>query len=87
MEGRGLPHSSHFLWEHYQLYWRQEALEVGKVMLTGMERISQLVEEYPERKLQTLMHLVNKTTLTEVHKEQERGKASGNDKITKTEYE
>jgi group II intron reverse transcriptase/maturase len=56
-------------------------------MLTGMERISQLVEDYPERKLQTLMHLINKETLKEVHRKQEKGKASGIDQVTKTEYE
>jgi group II intron reverse transcriptase/maturase len=55
-------------------------------MLTGMDRISQLVELNPDRKLQTLIHLINKTTLKEVHKEQETGKASGIDKVTKTEY-
>ena len=56
-------------------------------MLTGMDRILHLVEEYPDRKLQTLMHLVNKTTLKEVHKKQKTGKASGIDKVTKTIYE
>ena len=56
-------------------------------MLTGMDRISQLVDEYPDRKLQTLMHLVNKETLKEVHRKQETGKASGIDKVTKTIYE
>lgn len=55
-------------------------------MLTGMDRIMQLVEQYPDRKLQTLMHLINKTTLEEVHKEQETNKASGIDKVTKTAY-
>ena len=55
-------------------------------MLTGMDRILHLVDEYPERRLQTLMHLVNKTTLKEVHKNQEKNKASGIDKVTKEEY-
>ena len=55
-------------------------------MLTGMDRITRLVEQYPDRKLQTLMHVINKTTLKEVHKKQEAGKASGIDKVTKTEY-
>ena len=58
-----------------------------RIMLTGMDRILHLVEEYPDRKLQTLMHLVNKTTLKEVHKKQKTGKASGIDKVTKTIYE
>ena len=56
-------------------------------MLTGMDRIWQLVDQYPNRKLQTLMHMVNKTTLKEVHKEQEKNKASGIDKVTKAEYD
>jgi group II intron reverse transcriptase/maturase len=56
-------------------------------MLTGIDRILHLVEEHPTRKLQTLMHLVNEVTLKEVHKKQEKNKASGIDKITKAEYE
>jgi len=56
-------------------------------MLTGMDRILQLVEEHPDRKLQTLMHLVNKTTLKEMHKRQETGKASGVDGVTKSIYD
>jgi len=53
-------------------------------MLTGMDRIKQLVDEHPERKLQTLMHLVNETTIKEMYKMQDKGKASGVDEITKT---
>jgi len=56
-------------------------------MLTGMDRILQLVDEHPDRKLQTLMHLVNKTTLKEVHRKQETGKASGVDGVTKSIYD
>jgi hypothetical protein len=56
-------------------------------MLTGMDRIVQLVDAYPDRKLQTLMNLINKTTLKEVHTKQETGKASGIDKVTKTIYD
>jgi len=56
-------------------------------MLTGMDRILQLADQYPDRKLQTLMHLVNKTTLKEVHKKQEKNKASGVDKVTKEVYD
>jgi len=55
-------------------------------MLTGMDRILQLVEKRPNEPLQTLMHYVNKTTLTEVHKKQEANKAVGIDKVTKAEY-
>ena len=56
-------------------------------MLTGMDRIKQFVDEHPERKLQTLMHLVNETTIKEMHKMQEKGKASGEDEVTKMDYE
>jgi len=56
-------------------------------MLTGLSRIEQLVEDYPERKLQTLMHLVNEVTLKEVHMQQETGKARGVDNVSKTVYE
>jgi len=56
-------------------------------MLTGIDRIKQLVEQYPERKMQTLIHLINETTLKEVHKQQEKNKASGIDKVTKAEYD
>jgi group II intron reverse transcriptase/maturase len=55
-------------------------------MLTGMDRILLLVDKHPDAPLQTLMHYVNKTTLREVHEKQETGKASGVDKVTKTEY-
>ena len=57
------------------------------MMLTGMNRILHLVDQYPDRKLQTLMHLVNKTTLKEVHQRQVTGKASGIDKVTKEAYD
>jgi len=55
-------------------------------MLTGIDRILHIVDQYPDRKLQTLMHLVNKTTLKEVHKKQEKSKASGIDQVTKEVY-
>jgi retron-type reverse transcriptase len=56
-------------------------------MITGLERIGQLVREHPDRKLQTIMHLVNKGTLREVHDRQDKNKAYGVDKVTKAEYE
>lgn len=56
-------------------------------MLTGLSKIEQLVETYPDRKLQTLMHYVNKETLREVHERQKIGKASGIDKVTKEIYD
>lgn len=56
-------------------------------MLTGLVRIEQIVAGNPERKLQTVMHYVNKETLLEVHQRQHNGKATGIDKVSKTEYE
>jgi len=56
-------------------------------MITGLERISQLANEHPDRKLQTLMHLVNTRTLKEVHDRQDKNKAYGVDNVTKSEYE
>jgi len=56
-------------------------------MKTELERISQLVNEYPNRRLQTLMHLVNAETLKGIHSRQSANKAYGVDKVTKAEYE
>ena len=56
-------------------------------MITGLERVSQLVKEHPDRKLQTLMHLVNAETLKRIHSEQDKNKATGVDRVTKAEYE
>jgi len=55
-------------------------------MTTGLERISQLVSEHPDRKLQTIMHMVNAETLKGVHNRQDGNKAYGVDKVTKAEY-
>jgi group II intron reverse transcriptase/maturase len=55
-------------------------------MTTELERISQLVREHPDRKLQTIMHLVNAETLKGVHNRQDKSKAYGVDKVTKAEY-
>ena len=56
-------------------------------MTTGLERISQLVREHPDRKLQTIMHMVNAETLRGVHNRQDKNKAYGVDRVTKQEYE
>jgi group II intron reverse transcriptase/maturase len=56
-------------------------------MTTGLERISQLVIEHPDRKLQTLMHLVNTGTLAGAHERQDKNKAYGVDGVTKRDYE
>jgi group II intron reverse transcriptase/maturase len=71
------------------LFSRQHQNYTGgtELMTTGLERISQLAKEHPDRKMQTLMHLVNKETLRGVHKRQDRNKAHGVDQITKVEYE
>ena len=55
-------------------------------MTTGLERITQLASEHPDRKMQTLMHLVNTETLKGVHDRQGKHKAYGVDKVTKAEY-
>jgi len=55
-------------------------------MVTGVERIRQLAMENPDRKLQTLMHCVNKETLMEAHHEQNGRKAAGIDGEIKTSY-
>jgi len=56
-------------------------------MITGLERISQLADEHPDRRMQTIMHLVNERTLREVHLRQDGHKAVGVDNVTKAEYE
>lgn len=61
-------------------------LEVEKSVLTGLARIEQLVGDNPDRKLQTIMHYVNKENLKEVHKRQEIRKAKGVDRMGKEEY-
>ena len=55
-------------------------------MLTGLSRIKELVETNPNRKLQTLIHVINEETLKEAHKKQKARKASGIDNETKETY-
>jgi group II intron reverse transcriptase/maturase len=55
-------------------------------MTTGLERIRQLAREHPDRRMQTVMHLVNTETLRSVHNRQDGNKAKGVDKVTKAEY-
>ena len=55
-------------------------------MTTGLERIRQLAQSNPERKLQTLMHLVNAESMTGAHRAQKTGKAAGVDRETKASY-
>jgi group II intron reverse transcriptase/maturase len=56
-------------------------------MKTELERIRQLATDNPDRKQQTLIHLVNVETLKGVHGRQDKNKAYGVDKVTKAEYE
>jgi group II intron reverse transcriptase/maturase len=55
-------------------------------MATGVERIRQLAREYPDRKLQTLIHCINKETLMIAHQAQNIRKAAGTDGEVKTTY-
>jgi len=56
-------------------------------LLTGLERIKQLAQSAPGRKLQTLMHNINEETLRWKHKRQKTGKAAGVDRETKASYD
>ena len=53
-------------------------------MESAYEKIAQLASKHG--KLQTLMHYVNKANLKEEHRQQEKGKATGIDKVTKEAY-
>ena len=55
-------------------------------MGTQVERIRQLATENPSRKLQTLMHCVNKEALMKAHQGQNARKAAGIDGEAKTSY-
>ena len=55
-------------------------------MKTGLERIKQLASEHPDRRMQTIMHLVNAETLKSVHNRQDKNKAYGVDKVTKAGF-
>lgn len=54
-----------------------------------MENERKDIKYYAQRdiKIENLIHLVNKETLKEQHRNQQKGKASGIDKITKEEYD
>jgi group II intron reverse transcriptase/maturase len=56
-------------------------------VLTGLARIGQIVGEHPDRRLQTIMHYVNKENLKEVHERQKADKATGVDRTDKQVYE
>lgn len=56
-------------------------------METKLERIAQIAKEKPEERFTSLIHLINKETLNQCHKEMNCRKASGVDEVTKAEYE
>lgn len=53
-------------------------------MANAYERIAQQAEKH--KKLQTLMHYVNKQSLMEEHRQQQAGKAKGTDGVSKEDY-
>lgn len=56
-------------------------------MVTGLERIAELVRTKPKQKLQTLAHIINTQNLKNSHKRLDGSKATGVDKITKAKYD
>lgn len=60
--------------------------EEGKQMETKLKRIAEVAKEKPKEKFTSLIHLINKQTLMECHKEMPAKKASGVDKTTKEMY-
>jgi group II intron reverse transcriptase/maturase len=57
---------------------------VVEKMENAYERIAQQVEKH--KRAQTLMHYVNKQNLTEEHRQQHKGKATGIDRVGKEAY-
>jgi group II intron reverse transcriptase/maturase len=56
----------------------------GNKMASAYDKIAQQAARHG--KVQTIMHYVNKANLAEEHKQQEKGKATGIDRVTKEEY-
>lgn len=56
-------------------------------MDTKLERIAKIAKDKPEEGFTSLIHLINKETLIECHKDMNGKKSSGVDKVTKAEYE
>jgi RNA-directed DNA polymerase len=54
---------------------------------TKFDRIAKVAKENPKEKFTSLIHLINKETLTKCHKEMASNKASGVDDVTKAEYD
>lgn len=61
--------------------------EEGKQMETQLKRIAQVAKDKPNEQFTSLMHLINKKTLMQCHKEMPANKASGVDRTTKEMYE
>lgn len=61
--------------------------EEGKQMETKLERIARVAKEKPEEKFTSLIHLINKESLVESHKEMASNKATGIDHVSKKDYE
>lgn len=55
-------------------------------METQLERIAQVAKANPKEKFTSLIHLINKETLIQSHKEMSSKKASGVDEVTKEMY-
>lgn len=55
-------------------------------METKLERIAEVAKSKPKEKFTSLIHLINKETITQSHKEMKTNKASGVDKVTKELY-
>ena len=60
--------------------------EGGKHMETQLKRIAQVAKSKPKERFISLIHLINKETLINCHKEMSSKKASGVDEVTKAEY-
>lgn len=56
-------------------------------METKLERIAEVAKAKPEEKFTSLIHLINKASLMQCHREMNGRKASGVDQVTKEKYE
>jgi len=60
--------------------------EGGKQMATQLERIAEVAKAKPKEKFTSLIHLINKETLIQSHKEMIGKKVAGVDEVTKEMY-
>lgn len=56
-------------------------------METKLKRIAEIAKAKPNERFTSLVHLINKETLMQSHKEMERKRASGVDAVTKQDYD